>query len=197
MKRWIAPLIAMLLTALGAWYVTLELTPYVLMELAERRLARAEGFNHFFHAPPVDARHQTIVRPSPDLLYSSCPYDLTKGPLEVRATPIPGHYSSISVFDGRTDVAAVRNDEAMAGHPIRLIVALGGQQVPAGADVVRVTMPRGIVLQRVLLADPSEAATIDPLRRAAWCGPLGRAPDSSAPSPENQTLGVAPVAPRP
>ena len=172
MNRWIAPLIGTALIATGAYAMTLALTPYVLMKVAENRIAARSPVNRFTHSPPVRADAQFVVRPSPDLLYSTCPFDLTDGPLEIRAEPIPGRYSSISVFDARTDVAFVRNDEQMAGQPMRVVLALRGQAVPKGVETVRLIYPTGIVLQRVLLADPSEAGAVDPIRSRATCAPL-------------------------
>lgn len=172
MRRWIGPLAFALLLALGAYQATLLATPYVLMRAAVNRVAGEAAPNRFNHAPPVDARRQFVVRPSPDLLYSTCPFDLSAGPLLVTAEPVPGHYSSISVFDHRTDVVFVRNDEQMAGRPMRIVLALAGQAVPAGATVVRLSGATGIVLQRVLLADPADAARVDPIRRRARCAPL-------------------------
>lgn len=172
MKRYIAPVVAAVLVAVAFWQITLVLVPMVLMEVAERRLAAVGNYNRFTHAPPVDARRQTIVRPSPDLLYSSCPFDLAEGPLEVTAWPIPGHYSSISVFSARSDVVFVRNDEGMAGQPMRIVVATHSQPVPRGAEVVRVTLPRGIVLQRVLIGDRSEVDSVQELRTRAICRQL-------------------------
>lgn len=175
MTRWILPLIVGAACAAGAWFFTMSVTPYVLMEVATQRITTQSPWNSFTHAPPVDARRQFVVRPSPDLLYSTCPFDLSAGPVEVTAVPIPGRYSSISVFDARTDVVFVKNDEQMAGQPMRVVLALSGQPVPAGVEVVRLGTPKGIVLQRVLLADPAEAATVDPVRSQARCMPLGRA----------------------
>ena len=172
MNRWIAPLIGTALIATGAYAMTLALTPYVLMKVAENRIAARSPVNRFTHSPPVRADAQFVVRPSPDLLYSTCPFDLTNGPLEIRAEPIPGRYSSISVFDARTDVAFVANDEDMAGQPMRVVLALRGQAVPQGVETVRLIYPTGIVLQRVLLADPSEAGAVDPIRSRATCAPL-------------------------
>lgn len=174
MTRWILPLLVGTACAAGAWFFTMSVTPYVLMDVATRRITADAPWNSFTHAPPVDARRQFVVRPSPDLLYSSCPFDLTAGPVEVTAVPVPDRYSSISVFDSRTDVVFVRNDEQMAGQPMRIILALRGQPVPAGAEVVRLGTPKGIVLQRVLLANPAEAGTVDPIRSRARCAPLGR-----------------------
>lgn len=172
MKRWIGPIAAAVLIAVATWQITLLLIPMVLMEVAERRMAAIGNYNRFTHALPVDARRQTIVRPSPDLLYSACPFDLAEGPLEVTAWPIPDHYSSISVFNARSDVVFVRNDEQMRGRPMRIIVATHSQAVPAGADVLRVSLPRGIVLQRVLIGDRAEVATVAPLRTRAQCRTL-------------------------
>lgn len=174
MTRWILPLIVGALSAAGAWYVTMSATPYVLMEVATQRITTQSQWNRFTHSPQVDARRQFVVRPSPDLLYSTCPFDLSQGPLVVTAVPVPDRYSSISVFDSRTDVVFVKNDEQMAGQPMRVVLALADQAVPEGVEVVRLRTPKGIVLQRVLLADPSEAATIDPVRSQARCAPLGR-----------------------
>ena len=177
MMRWIAPTVVGIACAAGAWYFTMSVTPYVLMEVATQRITTQSPWNSFTHAPPVDARLQFVVRPSPDLLYSSCPFDLSAGPVEVTAVPVPDRYSSISVFDSRTDVVFVKNDEQMAGQPMRIVLALAGQQVPVGVEVVRLGTPKGIVLQRVLLADPSEAATVDPVRSQARCAPLSPSPD--------------------
>ncbi|MBX9884816.1 MAG: DUF1254 domain-containing protein [Novosphingobium sp.] len=172
MIRRLAPLVLVLVVALGSYYGALAAAPFALMRLAEAKMARTAPTNHFTHTPPVRAERQFVVRPSPDLLYSVCPFDLTAGPLDVTAVPVPGRYSSISVFDARTDVAFVRNDEQMAGQPMRVVLAMEGQTVPAGVETVRVRYATGIVLQRVLLADPAEAAEVDPIRRKAQCRTL-------------------------
>lgn len=177
MKRWIGYCVAVALSGVGGYYGALLAAPSFLMSKALDRITERSPWNRFTHSPQVDARSQFVVRPSPDLLYSICPFDLDAGPLEVTATPIPDRYSSISVFDAETNVAFVRNDEQMAGRPMRVVLALDGQAVPtgvagtevAGAEVVRLGAPRGVVLQRVLLADPAEAANVDPLRSRATC----------------------------
>lgn len=172
MIRRLVPLAVVAAVATGSYYGALAAAPFALMRLAEAKLAKTAPLGHFTHTPPVRAERQFVVRPSPDLLYSVCPYDLTAGPLEVTAVPVPGRYSSISVFDARTDNAFVRNDEQMAGKPMRVVLALEGQKVPAGVETVRVRYATGIVLQRVLLADPSEAAVVDPIRSKAQCRTL-------------------------
>ncbi|MCU0729638.1 MAG: DUF1254 domain-containing protein [Sphingopyxis sp.] len=149
MKRFLAPACVTLACAIGGYFAALALTPYVLMDRAIDRIAQRGPMNSFTHAPPVNAAAQAIVRPSPDLLYSSCPFDLSAGPLLVTAVPVPGRYSSISIFDARTDVAFVRNDEQMAGRPMQVVLAMAGQRTP-----------------------PAELATVDPIRRRATCSTL-------------------------
>jgi len=84
-------------------------------------------------------------------------------------TPVPGRYSSLSLFDAATDVIFVRNDVEAGGKPFRIIVARAGQAVPAGAETVRTNHDRGIALIRLLLKDPTEISALDGVRRQSSC----------------------------
>lgn len=169
MKRWLLPLLLALGAGFAAYQAVLLATPWFLMDQAIRKLGAAGEMGEMTHSPLTSAENQLVVRPSPDLLYSVCPFDLADGPLLVHAEPVPGRYSSISVFDARTDTAFVANDEQMAGKPLDIILAVKGQDVPRQGRVIRLEHARGLVLQRVLLADRSEFAEVDPLRRRTKC----------------------------
>jgi len=171
MRRWIGPVLVGLLLALGAWHVTIVQFPRVLMRTAIGRLAKP-GINTMFAAPLATDKARTIVRPSPDLAYSTCPFDLSKGPVLVDVPPIPAPYWSLSVFDARTDVAYVRNNLSAGDQPIRIAIAQPGQPVPDGMQAVRVTGERGIALVRVLVEDRTAFAPIDAARRQASCKAL-------------------------
>ena len=172
MTRWILPFLAFLVTAAGAWHATIAVTTFGLMEAAVRRLSARSGFNTMSYGSLATPDNQPIVRPSPDLAYSSCPYDLSNGPLLINYVPVVGRYSSLSVFDARTDVVFVRNDVQAGGQPIRLILARDGQEVPDGIETVRVGYDRGIALVRLLLADPREIAQFDSIRRQSNCATI-------------------------
>lgn len=166
--RWIAPLVLALFAALLAWHVTLANFPQVLMRIAIARVARAGGENRMAHAPIVTAKSRAIVRPSPDLLYSSCPFDLKHGAVLVDVPAIPAAYWSLSVFDERTDAVFVRNGrEAPGGLRVALLAA--GQQAPVGYQPVPVKGRRGIALVRVLIDRTRPIASIDAARRGATC----------------------------
>jgi uncharacterized membrane protein len=168
-RRWLFPLLIGVALAVIAYEATLVETPRLLMAAALRRVERLGGVNVLRHPPMATAAARTIVRPSPDLAYSSCVFDLSGGPVLVEAAPVPALYWSLSVFDARTDVAFVRNNRDSGGAPIRVALALAGQSVPAGIETVRLRAPRGIALIRILVETRERFPAIDRARRASRC----------------------------
>ena len=169
MRRWLLPLVAGIAAALLGYHLALLATPRVLMAAAVRRVGQA-GMNRMSHAPLATDRSRAIVRPSPDLAYSSCPFDLSNGPVQVTVPPIPAGYWSLSVFDARTDAAFVRNNRETGGRGVELVIAKAGQPTHPGAPVLLVDGYRGIALLRILVEDRGTFAAIDAARRRAACG---------------------------
>lgn len=172
MMRWIGPLVAACLAGFIGWYLTLAFTPQFIMGRAWERLAEQAGVNRMTHSPLVTAEKQTIVRPSPDLAYSVCAFDLTRGPLEVYAYPVPGHYWSLTVFDSETNVAFVESDRDSKGAAVDIVLATADQTVPGG--VRRITMPsvKGVALLRVLLNGRADFDAVTQDRKPSYCRPL-------------------------
>ncbi len=172
MTRWIVPLLVFVGTAVAAWHATLTITTFGLMEGAIRRISAKTALNTMAYGNLASPANQPIVRPSPDLAYSTCPFNLSTGPLLINVVPVAGRYSSLSVFDGRTDVVFVRNDVQAGGKPYKVVIALAEQRVPTGVETVRVKYSRGIALVRLLLADPGEIAQLDAVRRQSNCASI-------------------------
>ncbi len=172
MTRWIGPIMVAALAAFAGWYLTLAATPMVIMDQAWERLAAQSGFNQMTHAPLVDAQSQTIVRPSPDLAYSVCAFDLTQGPIKVYADPVPGHYWSLTVFDSETNVAFVESDRDSKGAAVELMLATADQAVPGGVRTVTMPSAKGVALLRVLLNDRAEFGAVTRYRKNSYCRPL-------------------------
>ena len=172
MTRWIGPLIVAVIAALAGWYGTLAATPMVIMDRAWEQLAAQSGFNRMTHAPLVTAERQTIVRPSPDLAYSVCAFDLTRGPIKVYAHPVPGHYWSLTVFDSETNVAFVESDRDSKGEAVEIVLATV-DQVTQG-DVRRIDLPsaKGVALLRVLLNDAADFDAVTRDRARSYCRPM-------------------------
>ena len=173
-RRWLPPILLGLVLAILTYHVTLANTPRTLMAAATKRLAKGAGYNAFFHGPLATDKARAIVRPSPDLAYSSCPLDLSKGPVVVAVAPVPALYWSLSVFDARTDVAFVRNNRDVGGRAFRIAIAQPGQQVPGGIETVRVEGARAVALIRVLVDDRARFPAIDRARRVSTCTPLAQ-----------------------
>lgn len=169
MRNWLGPLAFGLIVAAITSYTAIRAIPYGLMNVAIERLGQG-GVNSMSYGNLANPERQPVVRPSPDLAYSSCPYNLSEGPVAIDVVPVPGRYSSLSIFDAATDVIFVRNDVEAGGKPFRIIVARAGQAVPEGTEVVRTNQDHGIALIRILLKDPTEIQAIDAVRRQSSCG---------------------------
>jgi uncharacterized membrane protein len=125
--------------------------------------------NQFQFGPRTTKDSRGVVRPSPDLAYSTCVYDLSQGPVRISAAPTPGGgYVSLSVFAANTDNIAVFDSSQ---HPlgISFVLAREGQKAPQDAVVVRSPSDRGIVLDRRLAANDELFAAADQARRADKC----------------------------
>ena len=175
MRHWsIAALIGVVLGAI-AYFATLSATPGLLMAAATKRVAEQGGFNAMAFPALATDESRAIVRPSPDLAYATCPFDLTRGPVLVDAAPVPAPYWSLSIFDEDTNVAFVRNNTQSGGQPIKVAIVKPGGVAPAGYEPVPVSGERGVALIRVLVANPANFAAIDAARRNSKCAALGPA----------------------
>lgn len=172
MRRWSLPFLVAVLVAFGAYQAALRATPYALMYAAMRKIGADRPANSFYFAPMTTASNQRIVRPSPDLSYSTCVFDLSNGPVLVDIDPVAGHYWSVSIFDARTDVAAVRSDRDAKGQPARLALIKNGQKAPDGYEAVSLGFDRGLVLLRILLNNPTDFPRVDAIRQKSTCKPV-------------------------
>ena len=169
-RRWGAPVLLGLVLAGAAYQVMLVQTPRLLMWFATYRIAEPAGYNAFYYAPLATSDSRAIVRPSPNLAYSSCPFDLSKGPVLIDVAPVPASYWSLSIFDPRTDVVFVRNNIQAEGKPIRVaLIGEGGGRAPPGYEPVLVKGNGGIALIRTLVDDSARFRQIDAARRASRC----------------------------
>ena len=149
-------------------------TPHVLMNVAMKRVSQdGKLVNQFIFGPRTTQNSRNIVRPSPDLAYSTCVYDLKDGPLLIEAAPSPNNgYVSLSVFAANTDNIAVF-DTAQSPQGIRFVLAREGQKTPAGEKVVISTSDRGMILDRRLAPNAELFAAADQARRGDKCQKIG------------------------
>lgn len=170
-RKWLLPIIVGLIVAAIAWQGTLVATPFVLMSKAMDRIGRGAPVNRFSFGKLATADNQPIVRPSPDLVYSSCVFDVSDGPVLIDVPAVPDSYWSVSIFDARTDVAKVVSVRDNGDSPARLVLHHEDMQLEMvpGYDPVALKHNKGIALIRILLSDPSRYAAIDAIRRKSRC----------------------------
>lgn len=172
---WIAATILVaMIVHLGAIYVL----PRVVMMTALNRIGAANTI-HVGKRPTAASR--TIVRPSPDIVYATCPYDLSKGPLRVTAPVIHTSYWSVSAFDANTNNFFVKNDQKTPADSIELIVVERGQAWPKlDGAVERVILfspsEKGLILFRAVIDDDKHLPAIEAALHQARCGTVASAP---------------------
>jgi uncharacterized membrane protein len=167
-------LLGFALTAATAHVAAVYATPHLLMRVAMQRLnGDGKAVNRFVFGDRTTQNARRVVRPSPDLAYSSCVFDLSGGPIEVSAAPSPNDgYVSLSVFAANTDNIGVY-DSLRSPQGIRFVLALDGQQVPDGVPVLRSPSAKGIILDRRLAPNAALFAEVDQARRADRCASIG------------------------
>lgn len=150
MKKPIAVSITAVLAAVLFHLATVFAAPHVVMNAAMKRLSRDGALlNTWIHAPRVSERSRTVVRPSPDLAYSACVYDLKDGPVRVRVAAWDD-YMSVSMFQFNTDNFFTINDRRAGAGVDLLLVEKGRRPAEAAGLVVESPSRRGIIVQRRL-----------------------------------------------
>lgn len=169
---------AFLLAGLSGFWLTLNQVPGFIMSRATERLT-ADGVttNMASHAPPVSETSRRVVRPSPDILYSICPFDLAHAPLLIEVPwPEDGSYASVSFYDANSNNFAVISDRDVETNFTTISLAHRFESyVPGEADQsVSAPTKTGIILYRriVSAADTTQVALQE--RAAFRCGPLTR-----------------------
>lgn len=173
MKTW--PIWAAGTVALAAVFHILTVfgLPYGIMDRAMAGIAsQAGGVNKPAYPDRATAASRGIVRPSPDLLYTACVYDVSEQPVKI-TSPVPDTYWSLSTFASNTDNFFVVNDrQAKSGRIEIILTADENTKTEPGVPVVITPSTRGIVLFRSLISSEESRAEIDAMRRQSNCEPL-------------------------
>lgn len=146
--RWIGPVSVFALAAVVSFVVLLGLIPGIIMDRAMANLeSRGVPLHAFVLSPRITPESQTVVRPSPDLAYSICRYDLSDPAAVLTVTAgAYADYSSISFFDARTvNFATVRPPRGQQGT-VRLL----SPSAAGNGDAIIAPTTRGLVLIRRL-----------------------------------------------
>jgi uncharacterized membrane protein len=171
MKRWIFWIAYVVLVAAGVHIVAVAALPSLIMSRVMNAVG-TEGTGRILFSDRPDESARRVVRPSPDLLYSICVYDVSKNPLRITTGAPQDTYWSVSFFADNTDNFFVFNDTKAQGKSGTILLIGKGQTLPThdgAVMVVSAPSPRGLVLFRTLISDDARLPEIDRQRREARC----------------------------
>jgi uncharacterized membrane protein len=153
--------------------------PYGIMGRVLAGLSAQAGANTFVHPPLATHESRTVVRPSPDLAYSSAVFDVSEHPLHV-TVPLSAPYASLSGFASNTDNFFALNDQTAGGDPIDVVIVGPGTKRSGleGRRVIESPSDRGVLLVRRVVPSAADFAAIDAIRRTARAEPLRQAAPS-------------------
>ncbi|MGF1457046.1 MAG: DUF1254 domain-containing protein [Alphaproteobacteria bacterium] len=163
-----------LLLAAAIHVSAVHFLPISIVSTAHSRIVAISGANTMTHGPRVDETARQVVRPSPDLLYSICAFDLSDGPVRITA-PVPeGTYTSLSLYDLDSTNFFAQNDRTVPFGRFDLTLLPPASGSSSTADAAEVVAPRskGIVLFRTLITDETAFGRLDAARRQATCAPV-------------------------
>jgi uncharacterized membrane protein len=151
MRRWILfSLVGVLIVAVILHIVTLFIIPLNIMNNTMSKYP----VNKLVKSPKTTAQSRNVVRPSPDLVYSICCYDVSKEPIRFTAKIPTDTYWSVSMYQENSDNFFVLNDRQAKSNPVEIVLVKQGNPVPSdagNAQIVYSPTSRGILLVRHLL----------------------------------------------
>ena len=159
--KWLKWLLGIAAFAWAGQYVLALLLPNLAMETLYLLGDERYGHNQLVVAPVPDENSRQVVRPSPDLLYASCLYNLQDGALTIEA-PVPERYWSMQFYQMNTDnYAGLTNQRAERNRvgTIARVTLISADQSPEDyeGEVIQSPTSRGIVLLRAsAIGDRSE-----------------------------------------
>jgi uncharacterized membrane protein len=174
MKSWKRSLLGFVAIAIMAHFAFHIGSPYLIMARAMSGIAqRAGGFNTPLSTGLPTAASRGIVKPSPDLLYTACAFDIGEGPVLVGGTPSQVYWS-MALYASNTDNFFVINDRQAQGNPAFVVIAAAQMRdrIPAEQKSLEVVEPpsdKGIVLFRYLVLDPQDLAKALAAQKTAVC----------------------------
>ena len=156
MKSWFRWILLTLALAVVFHLLTVTVFPRAIMVLAFKRILKNADteINTLIHAPRVTVDSRRVVKPSPDLLYSICVYDVAEKPLRITA-PVPDTYWSISFYQTNTDNFYVLNDRQVKSSTVDVVLVGPDMALPRveKAQVVVTPTNKGVFLLRSLIED--------------------------------------------
>jgi uncharacterized membrane protein len=166
-------LLGIVVCAWAGQYLLALVLPNMAMEALYAVGSKQMSYNQLIVNQVPDETSRTVVRPSPDLLYASCIYNLQDGPLVIEA-PVPVRYWSMQFYQMNTDnyagITNQRDERERVGSVVK-VTLIGADDSPDDytGEVIQSPTQRGMVLLRAsAIGDYAEQQAA---LEASHCGP--------------------------
>jgi uncharacterized membrane protein len=172
-RRALPWLLGIALGAAAVHVAAVAALPRAIMSRVLAGLGAQAGVNTWLHPPLATDASRTIVRPSPDLAYSSAVFDVSERPLHL-VVPLSAPYTSLSGFAANTDNFFALNDQTAGGDPIDVVIVGPGTERRGleGRRLIESPSDRGVLLVRRVVVDAAAFPALDAARREARIEPL-------------------------
>jgi len=175
-KRWIRLGAVTLALAATLHFLILWLIPLAITGVFIRRLVKDVGYNHVVTRPLPTDKSREVVKPSPDLLYAACVFDVGAGPVRISAKPAPGYWS-LALYDRNSDNFFKINNSEATGERVELILGsapTAGAFAAAFPSAIYVRTPHavGVMLARILVLDRSDMGAALAAQASLRCDPI-------------------------
>jgi uncharacterized membrane protein len=160
--------LAVMILLAAAIHVALVVSiPEIIMMIVEMK--HPGGSDKIYYSPLITADSECVVAQSPDLLYSSIFYDVSRHPLGISAVIPENTYWSISMFNSRTDNYFSLNDIQAKAKKLRIaLVSKKMKKDIADRDfdkIIEADTDKGIILLRMLLDNRDDNKRVKELVR--------------------------------
>jgi uncharacterized membrane protein len=174
--RWIKNGCIVLVLAAALHVSVVWLIPRVITGAFLRRAVAQDGYNQVVLPPLPTDTARAVVKPSPDLLYALCIYDIRSGPVRISAKPSEGYWS-IALYGSNSDNFFKLNDRELHGDHVELILSDADDNSDFKArhpDAIQIhpTSTVGLMLTRGLVLDPDNVKAVIDARSSTRCEPL-------------------------
>ena len=164
--------LAVVLHVAAVWLV-----PFAIMRIFMARVTEQSGVNRVIAQRLPTDKSRSVVKPSPDLLYGLCVYDVGTGPVKVSIRP-PATYWSLALFDTNTDNFFKLNANEITGGTAELILGIGTDRADAklkfpSATFVATPHAKGVMLARILVLDQSNMGEAQAAQQSVQCAAIG------------------------
>lgn len=174
-----------MIIAIVTHFITILAIPVVIMNNTMAKYAT----NVLLKGPKTTAESRSVVRPSPDLVYSIVCYDVSTQPIRLTAKVPTDFYWSLSCFQQNTDNFFVINDRQVKSNPYEIVLARQGTRITdaGNAQVVYSPTDRGILLMRYLLTGDDKYQELYDIQKQASLT-MGSAPAATTDKPADGGL---------